>query len=67
MAVQVQKVRRFASPIAGACATPGDPALDGASVGDRWPRRSRFLFILGAASLCWAIPAFVAYWLALPH
>jgi hypothetical protein len=67
MAVQVQKVRRIASPAAGVYAAPSDPALDGASIGSRWPRRSRFLFILGAASLCWAIPAVVVYWLALPH
>jgi hypothetical protein len=62
--VQVQKARRIASPVADAS---GDPALDGASVGNRWPRRSRFLFIVGAASLCWAIPAVIVYWLTLPH
>jgi len=27
----------------------------------RWPRRTRFLVILGAGALCWAIPAMIAY------
>jgi hypothetical protein len=31
----------------------------------RWPRRRRFLFIIAAASLCWAIPAAVLYWFRL--
>jgi hypothetical protein len=29
-----------------------------------WPRRSRLVFILGAAAACWAVPLLLAYWLA---
>jgi hypothetical protein len=27
----------------------------------RWPLRRRFLFIVTAATLCWAVPAVIAY------
>jgi hypothetical protein len=27
----------------------------------RWPRRRRFLVIVGAAALCWAVPATIVY------
>jgi hypothetical protein len=61
--LQVQKVRRAASSIALAAV----PTLDQEALIERWPRRSRFLFIITAASLCWAIPAALVYWLVLPH
>jgi hypothetical protein len=64
--VQVHKLRRAAPPVAHASAAALDAALDEPFV-EKWPRRSRFLFILGAASLCWAIPAAIVYWLVLPH
>ncbi|HZB93931.1 MAG TPA: hypothetical protein VE397_20955, partial [Stellaceae bacterium] len=28
-----------------------------------WSRRSRLFFILGAATLCWAVPGAIIYWL----
>jgi hypothetical protein len=61
--LQVQKVRRAASSLA---LTPV-PSDDDEALTERWPRRSRFLFIVTAASLCWAIPAALVYWLVLPH
>jgi hypothetical protein len=35
-------------------------AIDAAK---KWPRPARVLFIVAAASLCWAIPAALIYWL----
>jgi hypothetical protein len=29
-----------------------------------WSRRARLLFIVGAATVCWAVPALLVYWLA---
>jgi len=29
-----------------------------------WSRRLRLFFILGAATLCWAVPGLLVYWLA---
>jgi hypothetical protein len=63
LAVPVQKIRHLDPPVA----YPAAPARDDEGVVERWPRRSRFLFIVGAASLCWAVPAAVVYWLVLPH
>ena len=37
-----------------------DIEADEASEG-KWSRRSRFLFIISAASLCWLIPGVVVY------
>jgi hypothetical protein len=34
---------------------------------ERWSRRSRFLFILGAAALCWALPGVAIYFLIAPY
>jgi len=28
---------------------------------ERWSRRARFLFIVGAAALCWAVPGAAIY------
>jgi hypothetical protein len=65
--VQVHKLDRAAPPAAyERAATTLEAAIDEPFVA-KWPRRSRFLFILGAASLCWAIPAALVYWLILPH
>lgn len=58
----VQQVRPI-SPVA----YPAAPALDDEVLAERWPRRARILFIVGAASLCWAVPAVIVYWLVLPH
>jgi hypothetical protein len=33
---------------------------------ERWSRRSRFLFIVGAATLCWVIPGLAIYLLIAP-
>lgn len=33
----------------------------------RWPPRSRFLFIVAAATLCWLVPGVVAYLLLTSH
>ena len=33
----------------------------------KWSRRSRFVFIVSAASLCWLIPGIVVYLLVGPH
>ena len=33
----------------------------------KWSRRSRFLFIVSAASLCWLIPGLALYFLVAPH
>ena len=29
----------------------------------KWPRRSRFLFIVGAAAACWLVPGLAIYWM----
>ena len=34
---------------------------------ERWSRRSRFLFIVGAAALCWAVPGVAIYLLIAPY
>jgi hypothetical protein len=36
------------------------PLLEGEEE-QKWPLRARFLFILTAASACWAVPATIAY------
>jgi hypothetical protein len=33
----------------------------------RWSRRSRFLFIVGAATLCWVVPGVAIYLLVAAH
>ena len=33
----------------------------------KWPRRSRFLFILGAAAACWVVPGLAIYWMVAPR
>jgi len=33
----------------------------------KWPRRSRFLFILGAAAACWLVPGLAIYWMVAPQ
>ncbi|MGO8919061.1 MAG: hypothetical protein ACLQJR_24430 [Stellaceae bacterium] len=41
------------------------PAIE-AETGDQeppWPRRGRVIFIIGAATACWAAVLFVGYWL----
>jgi hypothetical protein len=43
-----------------------DPPADDAVI-DRWTRRSRFLFIVGAAALCWAVPGVAIYLLVAPY
>jgi hypothetical protein len=41
------------------------PMIDAEAARDeRWSRRSRLLFIVGAATACWAVPALLVYWLA---
>jgi len=67
MTVQVQKLHRErpASPYVRAATY--DPGLEADGLVARWPRRSRFLFILGAASLSWALPAVAVYWLIALH
>src|SRR4051812_16927758 len=67
MTVQVQQLHRERPPAAYARAATYDPALDGDALIERWPRRSRFLFIVGAASLSWVLPAAVVYWLVAMH
>jgi hypothetical protein len=36
-------------------------ALSADPLEQRWSRRSRFLFIVAAASLCWALPSLAVY------
>jgi hypothetical protein len=40
--------------------------LDGDTAVAKWPRRSRFLFIVGAAALCWAVPGLAIYLMVAP-
>jgi hypothetical protein len=35
----------------------------GAAFAKKWPYLARLAFIIAAASLCWAIPAALLYWL----
>jgi hypothetical protein len=63
MTVQVQKLHRDRPSPAYARAATYDAPLEGGVLVQRWPRRSRFLFIVGAASLSWALPAAIVYWL----
>ena len=65
--MQVQQIRRKPASAAFVSAAAIDPSLDDEPFVDRWPRRSRFLFIVGAASLCWAVPAAIVYLVLLPH
>jgi len=67
MTVQVQKLRRERPAVPYLRAATYDPALEADELVARWPRRSRFLFIVGAASLSWALPAVVVYWLVALH
>lgn len=45
---------------------PGDTQAEEKPV-ERWSRRSRFLFIVGAAALCWAVPGLALYFLIAPN
>jgi len=64
MTVQVHKLHRDrTAPASDRAAATYDAPLEGAVPVERWTRRSRFLFILGAACLSWALPAAIVYWL----
>jgi len=40
---------------------PLETPLAEEQVSGRWSRRSRFLFIVGAATLCWVVPGVAIY------
>ena len=42
---------------------PSAVELEEESVVRKWPRRSRFLFIVGAAAACWLVPGLAIYWM----
>jgi len=49
---------------------PTEPSaleLEEESLVRKWPRRSRFLFILGAAAVCWLLPGLAIYWMVAPQ
>jgi hypothetical protein len=41
--------------------TASEAFLAPSAAAPRWPRRRRFLFVVGAASLAWIVPAFLLY------
>jgi hypothetical protein len=55
--VQIAEARKEA--VAPFEALAGEPE-------QRWTRRSRFLFIVGAAALCWAVPGIAIYLMVAP-
>jgi hypothetical protein len=49
---------------------PTEPSaleLEEESLVRKWPRRGRFLFILGAAAACWLVPGLAIYWMVAPQ
>ena len=41
--------------------------FDGEPIVQKWPRRSRFFFIAGAAALCWLVPGVAIYLMVAPY
>jgi hypothetical protein len=44
-------------------AEPSAVELEEESLVRKWPRRGRFLFIVGAAATCWLVPGLAIYWM----
>jgi hypothetical protein len=40
--------------------------FDEESLVRKWPRHTRFFFILGAAAACWLVPGMAIYWMVAP-